>query len=239
MKLRQGALDSILKRIEDDGFTIAMQKEIILSEDQAREFYKMHENEDFFPTLLHEMTSLRAEFAIDTAPINQLHGSSTTNDAEKELEFFFPVEHTLAVIKPSALAEHKDDILNEAKDAGFILSEMQETHISPEMAAQFYKSQEGQPYYQQLVDYMSHGPSMVMILTKENAVEEWRKLMGPTDPEKAKQTAPESLRARFAKDILSNAVHGSSTADHALQSIDFFFGDIDLESLKHKYVYLK
>ncbi|XP_054846890.1 thioredoxin domain-containing protein 3 [Eublepharis macularius] len=266
--------ESILKRIEDDGFTIAMQKEIILSEEQARLFYKEHENQDFFPTLLAEMTSgptlalalvrenavqewrnvlgpktleeakeqcpnsLRAEFAVENAPINQLHGSSSASKAAAELEFFFPVEHTLAVIKPSALIEHKDEIIGQVKNAGFIISEMQETRITPEMATQFYKGHEGQPFYEQLVEYMSKGPSMVMILTKENAVEEWRKLMGPTDPEKAKETAPQSLRARFAKDILRNAVHGSSNADHALETIEFLYGDIDLESLKHKYVYL-
>ncbi|XP_042329518.1 thioredoxin domain-containing protein 3 [Sceloporus undulatus] len=266
--------DSILKRIAEDGFEIAMEREIVLTEEQAREFYKEHENEDYFPVLLEEMTSgptlalalvqenaiqkwrsllgpkkveeakeqcplsLRAEFAIDNAPINLLHGSSTPDQAAKELDFFFPVENTFAVIKPTALEEHKDEIISKVKDAGFIISEMKESQITPEMAAQFYKSQEGQPYFDQLVEYMSNGPSMVMILTKENAVEEWRKLMGPTDPEKAKETHPNSLRAQFAKDILRNAVHGSSNEEHAIKSINFAFGDVDLESLKHKYVYV-
>nr|XP_016850164.1 PREDICTED: thioredoxin domain-containing protein 3 [Anolis carolinensis] len=266
--------DSILKRIAEDGFEIAMQREIVLTEAQARLFYKEHENEDYFPILLEEMTSgptlalalvqeraiqkwrsllgpkiveeakeqcpmsLRAEFAVDNAPINQLHGSTTPDQAQRELEFFFPVENTLAVIKPTALEEHKDEIINKVKQAGFIISEMKETQITPEMAAQFYKAQENQPFFGQLVDYMSNGPSMVMILTKENAVEDWRKLMGPTDPEKAKETNPDSLRAQFAKDILRNAVHGSSNEEQAKTAIDFVFGDVDLESLKQKYVYV-
>ncbi|KAF7247835.1 Thioredoxin domain-containing protein 3, partial [Varanus komodoensis] len=270
--LFQERRESILKRIEEEGFEIAMQKEINLSEEQARLFYKEHEDQDYFPAILEEMTSgptlalalvrenaiqkwrgllgpktveeakeqcptcLRAEFAIGSASINQLHGSSTADEAAKELEFFFPVENTLAVIKPSALEEHKDEILKEVKDAGFIISEMKETQITPEMAAQFYKGHEGKPFFDDLVSYMSNGPSVVMVLTKENAVEEWRKLMGPTDPVKAKETHPDSLRAKFAKDILRNAVHGSSNADHAVESINFIFGDVDLESLKRKYL---
>uniref|UniRef100_A0A8D0E0W9 Nucleoside diphosphate kinase-like domain-containing protein n=1 Tax=Salvator merianae TaxID=96440 RepID=A0A8D0E0W9_SALMN len=250
--------DSILKRIEEDGFEIAMQREIILTDAQAREFYKEHENQDYFPVLLEQMTSgptlalalvkenaikewrgllgpkvvqeaieqcpssLRAQFAIDGAPINQLHGSSTSEQAAKELEFFFPVENTLAVIKPTAFEEHKDAIMQEVKDAGFIISEMAEKQITPDIAAQFYKSIEGKPYFDQLCLFLiPSGPSMVMILTKENAVEEWRKLMGPTDPEKAKETHPKSLRAKFAENILHNAVHGASTLEQATENIKF------------------
>uniref|UniRef100_A0A8C6Y6Y2 NME/NM23 family member 8 n=1 Tax=Naja naja TaxID=35670 RepID=A0A8C6Y6Y2_NAJNA len=265
--------ESILNRIVENGFEIAMQKEITLSEEQAREFYRECENQDYFPYLLDQMTSgptlalalvrenaiqkwrdllgpkiiqeakeqyphsLRAEFAIHDSPINQLHGSANMNEATKELQFFFPVQNTMALIKPSAF-EDKDKIINEVKDAGFLISELREAHISPEIAAQFYQDHEDKPYYNQLVDFMSKGPSMVMVLTKENAVEEWRQLMGPTDPTKAKETHPNSIRAKFATDVMQNAVHGSSNEEHAKKSINFIFGDIDLESLKYKYIYM-
>ncbi|NXT57509.1 TXND3 protein, partial [Pluvianellus socialis] len=237
---------SILQRIKDDGFKIAMQKEIILSEEQTREFYKEHVDQDYFPILLEQMTSgptlvlaltrenaiahwrdllgpktveeakkenpnsLRAKYAVNNIPIGQLHGSSTPDDAQKELEFFFPQEQTLALIKPDAAKKHKDDIMQKVKDAGFTISKIKEEALTREMAAQFYNDHTGKPFFEDLVTCMTEGPSVVMILTKENAVEEWRQLMGPTDPEVAKETSPESIRAQFAQDILSNAVHGSS-----------------------------
>ncbi|KAM6375544.1 thioredoxin domain-containing protein 3 [Alca torda] len=257
--------NSIMQRIKDDGFEIAMQKEIILSEEQIREFYKEHENQDYFPVLLEQMTSgptlvlaltrenaiahwrdllgpktveeakmenpnsLRAKYAVENVPIGQLHGSSTPDDAQKELEFFFPQEHTLALIKPDAAKNHKDDIMQKVKDAGFTISKIKEEALTREMATQFYKDHTGKPFFEDLVTCMTEGPSVVMILTKENAVEEWRQLMGPADPEVAKETSPESIRAQFAQDILCNAVHGSSNREHALKSIECVFGEIDID----------
>uniref|UniRef100_A0A674J9R2 Nucleoside diphosphate kinase-like domain-containing protein n=1 Tax=Terrapene triunguis TaxID=2587831 RepID=A0A674J9R2_9SAUR len=124
-----------------------------------------------------------------------------------------------------------DDIMQKVTNAGFIVSQMKETNFTHEMATQFYKAHEGKPFFDQLVNYMSEGPSVIMILTKENAVEEWRQLMGPTDPDVAKKSSPDSLRAQFAQDILCNAVHGSSNKEHALKSIEYVFGEVDLNSL--------
>ncbi|XP_063284788.1 thioredoxin domain-containing protein 6 [Pelobates fuscus] len=257
--------DEVLQSIRDAGFSIALQKEVMLNEQQVEEFYKEHVGKDYYPALLKQMTSgptlalalvkdnavshwrnilgpvslekalneapdsLRARFSPRDSEINQLHGSSSPEEAEKEINFFFPVEHTLAAIKPDALEEHKDEILERIQGAGFTISQVKETKLSQEMAAEFYKEHKGKEFYEQLVDYMCRGTCLMMVLTKENAVQEWRSLMGPTDPTEAQMSAPDSLRSKFAKSVLQNAVHGSSNQDHATEKIKFIFGDIDLE----------
>ncbi|XP_069081847.1 thioredoxin domain-containing protein 6 isoform X3 [Pleurodeles waltl] len=257
--------DEVLQSIQEAGFSIAMQKEVLLTEQHVREFYKEHIDEDYFPALLQQMTSgpvlalalvkekavdhwrellgpadisqaiaeapvsFRAKFPPKDSPVNQLHGSSSKEEAEKELSFFFPVEQTLATIKPDALEGHRDEIMEEIKGAGFVISQIKETCLDREMAEEFYKEHKGKPFFEQLVDYMCQGPSLMMILSKENAVNEWRALMGPTDPEVAQSTAPGSLRSKFAKSILQNGLHGASNEEHAVEKIKFVFGDIDLE----------
>ncbi|XP_066497061.1 thioredoxin domain-containing protein 6 isoform X2 [Hoplias malabaricus] len=257
--------EEIIARISEAGFTVAMQKEVMLTEEQVRQFYSQHVAEDYFPALLKTMTSgpvlalalakqgavehwrnllgpkepvkakeeqpecLRAQFAVENECVNQLHGSISLEEAEKEISFFFPKEHTLAVIKPDT-EEHKEEILGEIHAGGFTISQLQETVLSREMAEEFYKEHRDKPFFSQLVDYMCRGPCTMLILNKENAVEEWRAMMGPTDPKQARETAPASLRARFAKDVLENAVHGSSSAQHAQEKIHFIFGEIGSES---------
>ncbi|XP_055494523.1 thioredoxin domain-containing protein 6 isoform X2 [Leucoraja erinacea] len=256
--------DSILQKISEAGLVVALQKEILLTEQQVYEFYREHTEEDYFPALLQNMTSgpvlalalaskdavvhwrdllgpkdvsqakeeapesLRAQFAVESVPINQLHGSSTLQDAERELNFFFQMEHTLAVIKPDVMENHRDEIIQKIEEGGFVISQMDEKFLSREMAEEFYKEHKGKPFFDKLIDYMIEGPSLMMILSKENAVEEWRSLMGPTDPEEAKKIAPDSLRAKFAKDMLRNSLHGASDQMQATEKIQFIFGDINI-----------
>ncbi|XP_043931813.1 thioredoxin domain-containing protein 6-like [Protopterus annectens] len=255
--------DEVLQQIKEAGFTIAMQKEIVLTEQQVREFYKEHTEQPYFPALLQQMTSgpvlalalakedaiqhwrnllgpadmneakneapnsLRAQFAVESASVNQLHGASDPEQAKKEMNFFFPVEKTLAVVKPDALQGHKADIMSSIHGAGFSVSQLKETCLDREMAKEFYKEHRGKPFFDSLVDYMCQGPCLMMVLSKENAIQEWRDLMGPTDPEEAKEKAPHSLRAKFAQSILQNAVHGASNQEHAMEKIEFVFGDIE------------
>ncbi|XP_053327356.1 thioredoxin domain-containing protein 6 [Spea bombifrons] len=257
--------DEILQSICDAGFSIAMQKEVMLTEQQVKEFYKEHVNQDYYPALLKQMTSgpvlalalvkdhavnhwrdmlgpaniekalneaphsLRAQFPPKESGINQLHGSSSPEEAETEINFFFAVEHTLATIKPDALEEHRDEILERIQDAGFTISQFKETNLSKEMAKEFYKEHKGKTFYDELVNYMCKGPCLMMVLSKENAVQEWRSLMGPTDPAEAQMSSPDSLRSVFAKSVLQNAVHGASNLNHAMEKIQFIFGDIDVD----------
>ncbi|XP_059823065.1 thioredoxin domain-containing protein 6 isoform X2 [Hypanus sabinus] len=256
--------ESILQKISEAGLTVAMQKEIFLTEKQVYEFYREHTEAEYFPALLQNMTSgpvlalalaskdavarwrnqlgpkdvhqakeeapesLRAQFAVESIPINQLHGSSTPEEAEWELKFFFQMEHTLAVIKPDAMENHKDMIIQKIEEGGFIISQMEEKVFSRELAEEFYKEHKGKPFFDKLIDYMTEGPSLMMILSKENAVEEWRNLMGPTDPEEAKKIAPDSLRAKFAKDVLQNSLHGPTDQMQAMEKIQFLFGEINI-----------
>uniref|UniRef100_A0A8C4W5W8 NME/NM23 family member 8 n=1 Tax=Gopherus evgoodei TaxID=1825980 RepID=A0A8C4W5W8_9SAUR len=117
-----------------------------------------------------------------------------------------------------------DSILKRIKDDGFTIAMQKEIVLTEEQAHQFYKEHENEDFFPTLLEHMTRGPSVIMILTKENAVEEWRQLMGPTDPDVAKESSPDSLRAQFAQDILRNAVHGSSNKEHALKSIEYESG---------------
>ncbi|CAB1430702.1 unnamed protein product [Pleuronectes platessa] len=256
----------VLAQIHKSGFSVALQREVMLTEEQVRQFYLQHVEEDYFPALLRSMTSgpvlalalartgavkhwrsilgpadvnkakeespdcLRAQFAVENETINQLHGSRSQEEAEREIDFFFPKQRTLAVIKPDAMEEHKEKILEEIHASGFSVTQLKETVLSREVAEEFYKEHREKPFFGQLVEFMCRGPCMMLLLTKENAVEEWRAMMGPTDPDQAKETSPNSLRARFACDILHNSVHGASNEQHAAEKIRFIFGEICTEA---------
>ncbi|XP_067838013.1 thioredoxin domain-containing protein 3 homolog [Heptranchias perlo] len=174
--------------------------------------------------------SLRARFALEDIPFNQLHGSHNVEIAMKELRFFFPVEHTLVAIKPDALREYRDAILAKIQEASFTISAIKSVEMSEEIAREFYIDQEEESFFSQLIENMSQGPSVMMILTKENAVREWRELMGPADLELAKTSFPNSLRAQFATSILRNGLHSSSNVQHAKKHIKLLFGDALLDA---------
>ncbi|XP_054754206.2 thioredoxin domain-containing protein 3 homolog isoform X4 [Lytechinus pictus] len=172
--------------------------------------------------------SLRAQYSVPEAQINVVHGSDSVETAEKELGFFFPKQTTLAVIKPDAAGEHKEAIIEKIKEAGFNISLQRDLELNKELASKLYLEHEGKEFYENLIEHMSSGLSMVMVLSREDAVDGWRTLMGPTDPEYAREHAPESLRALLGKDVLQNAVHGSSNPEEAKTRIERLFPDVEV-----------
>nr|CAB3264380.1 CiIC3 thioredoxin domain-containing protein 3 homolog [Phallusia mammillata] len=168
--------------------------------------------------------SLRAQFAVEEADVNMLHGSDSPTTAEAELSKIFLVDQTLAVIKPDAM-EEKDKIITKLQEAGFMISCKKDMSLSRDIAEAIYKNKEGTDYYETLINHMTSGSTMMMVLSAEDAVSKLREVMGPTDPEVAKETHPESLRALFAKSILENAMHAPSTPESAKDKIRIVFGD--------------
>jgi nucleoside-diphosphate kinase len=135
-------------------------------------------------------------------------------------------KRTFTMIKPDAVAAgHIGAILNQINEAGFKIIAMKYTKLSAEKAGEFYAVHSERPFYGELVEFMSSGPIVAAILEKDNAVEDFRKLIGATDPAEA---APGTIRARFAKSIGENAVHGSDSDENANIEGAFHFGGTEI-----------
>lgn len=176
-----------------------------------------------------ESESLRAKF--DTGePVNAIHGSDSKRTAKKEIEMFFPREKTLAAIKPDGM-DHKEEIMGNIRDAGFHIVAEKKLALTKDIAEEFYREHQGKEFYDGLVNHMTSGETLFMVLEREDAVDGWRHLIGPTDPSTAKEELPDSLRATFGTDVILNALHGSSTPQSAREKIVGFFPDLDLETV--------
>jgi len=128
---------------------------------------------------------------------------------------------TFTMIKPDAVAAgHIGGILDHIIKGGFKLIAMKYTFLSPEKAGQFYEVHKERPFYGELCEFMSSGPIIAAILEKDNAIEDFRKLIGATDPTKADEG---TIRKIFAKSISANAIHGSDSDDNAAIEGSFFF----------------
>lgn len=128
---------------------------------------------------------------------------------------------TLTMIKPDAVRDgHIGAILNQITEAGFRISAMKLTQLSTADAQAFYAVHAERPFFGELVEFMTSGPIVAAILEKENAVEDFRTLIGATNPAEA---AEGTIRARFAKSIGENAVHGSDSDENAQIEGDFHF----------------
>jgi nucleoside-diphosphate kinase len=132
---------------------------------------------------------------------------------------------TFTMIKPDAVANgHIGAILDQIIKGGFKISAMKYTALSEERAGQFYEVHKDRPFYGELVKFMSSGPIVAAILKKENAVDDFRKLIGATDPSKAEKG---TIRNLFAESIGANAIHGSDSAENAEIEGSFFFSGLE------------
>ena len=132
-------------------------------------------------------------------------------------------EQTLSIIKPDAVERNlHEEIKNEFNKNGFEIIKEKKIHLSKQEAEKFYKIHETKPFYNDLCEYLSSGPIIVMTLQKENAVLDNRKLMGATNPKEAEE---DTLRKRYGISIGKNSVHGSDSIENAKIEIDFFFKD--------------
>ncbi len=133
---------------------------------------------------------------------------------------------TFTMIKPDAVRNgHIGAILADINKAGFRILAMKYTRLSSEKAGEFYEIHKERPFYQELVDFMSSGPIVAAVLEKENAVEDFRTLIGATNPAEA---AEGTIRAKFATSIGENAVHGADSDENALREASFHFAQTEI-----------
>ena len=132
-------------------------------------------------------------------------------------------EQTLSIIKPDAVERNlSEEIKQEFKKNGFKISKEKKIKLEKNEAEKFYQVHQSKAFYNDLCSYLSSGPIVVMILERENAILENRKLMGATDPTKADEG---TIRKKYGISIDKNSVHGSDSPENAKIEIDFFFKD--------------
>ena len=133
------------------------------------------------------------------------------------------MEKTLSIIKPDAVERNlSQTIKQEFLKNNFKIINEKKIHITKEEAEKFYQVHQSKPFYNDLCSYLSSGPIVVMILEKENAILDNRKLMGSTNPEEAVEG---TIRKKYGISIDKNSVHGSDSEENAKKEIDFFFNN--------------
>ena len=128
---------------------------------------------------------------------------------------------TFGIIKPDAVrAGDTGAIIQRITDKGFKIRAMKMLHMSRPVAEGFYAVHRERPFFGELVEFMTSGPSVVLALEKDDAVQAWRDLMGPTDSTKAPKG---TIRGDFGKNVGENAVHGSDSPENAKIELNYFF----------------
>lgn len=132
---------------------------------------------------------------------------------------------TLTMIKPEAVRNgHIGNILAKITEGGFGIIAMKYLRLTREQAEKFYEVHHERPFYNDLVTFMSSGPIVAAVLKKDNAVDEYRKFIGSTNP---KDAVAGSIRALYGTNIQENAVHGSDSDENAVKEAGFFFSELE------------
>jgi len=136
------------------------------------------------------------------------------------------MERTFAIIKPDAVERNIiGSILAKIESAGFIVIGLKRIQLTKVQAMGFYHVHKDRPFYEDLCSYMARGPVVALVLEKENAISDWRALMGATNPADAKEG---TIRKDFGLSLGENSVHGSDSADSAAYEIPYFFNALEL-----------
>nr|KAF6419021.1 NME/NM23 family member 8 [Rousettus aegyptiacus] len=183
--------EDVLNIIQDEGFKILMQRQIVLSEEEAQTLCKEYKNEDYFENLIENMTSgpslalvllrdnglqhwkkligpntleeakeclpesLCVQFAMESLPINQLYGSVSLEAAEREIQYFFPPQNTLGLIKPHVTQEQREEIIDLIKEAGFEITQMKEVLLTEDQADKIYFKIKKRDFYKDVLEVLS------------------------------------------------------------------------------------
>lgn len=134
------------------------------------------------------------------------------------------VQRTLAIVKPDGVrANYTDAVKTIIRSSDFEIIAEKRMTLDRATAEAFYSEHAGKSYFHSLVEFMTSGPVIALVLEREHAVAKWRALIGPTDPKRAQMEQPESIRAKFGSDTQHNCVHGSDSLESAAREIAFFF----------------
>jgi nucleoside-diphosphate kinase len=133
---------------------------------------------------------------------------------------------TFSMIKPDAVKDkYSGAILKQIEEAGFRIKALKMTKLTPERAGEFYAVHSAKPFYKDLIEVMSAGHIIAMVLEKDNAVADFRKLIGATNPANAE---PGTIRKLYARSLESNAIHGSDSDENARIEASFFFAGTEI-----------
>lgn len=140
------------------------------------------------------------------------------------------VERTLTILKPDCVRKGLiGEVTKRIQEAGFEIVAMKMTRLTEDTAGGFYAVHKERPFFDELVEFMSSGPCVPMILEKENAIEDFRAFIGATNPEEAEDG---TIRADFADSVGENIVHGSDSVENGKKEADYFFSEAEVVANK-------